>query len=614
MKIALKVLSIILLVGVITLFTVGCITSQQTTSTHRTPNTAPSVTPYTPTPTPKVDLALVNGKIITMDPKGSIAQAISISEGKIIKVGTNEEIFQSIQPTTNLIDLKGKTVTPGIVDSHLHVLYYGGQFLNDALNVRYPVPGTKKELLRLVAERVKITPTGCWIASNQGFCQPDHRLAPNRWDLDAIAPENPVFLLNSTGQYAVVNSYALRLAGINKDKPNPGNGIIDKSATGEPTGLLFHYPAIGLVRCLTPNWTINRDQRKDCIIRGGNLCIKTGITSAQDVILMSWVNLLDYKAVADEGKLPVRINTMLYVEGQDQAEFFTKRPEYISSSSQVRNNWCNFSGYKLAIDGSWTNGTVLMYDATPTAAVKSYPYHTQENLNKIVTMLHKTGKQVAFHVQGDRAIDMALNAIEAALKEEPREDHRFRLEHVTFASQKNIERIKKLGVIVSTSPQWIYSSGEDLKHLMGRDVAEKMIPLKTMLDMGIPVAFGCDEPSSQFLEPKWDLYGAVSRETASGDILGPNECISIQQALRCHTIDAAYAAFEDDIKGSIEEGKLADMVIWSKDLYSIPMSAAGIKDLQPEITILDGKIVFQSPNTNLTLGKAAEFQSLQSGN
>lgn len=553
--------------------------------------------------TQEADLVLMNGKIITVNSKDAIAQAVAVKDGKIVKVGKNEDVKAFIGPETNLFDLKGKTVTPGLVDSHLHVMYYGQQFWEGFLNIRFPNVRSKADLLRLVAERAKATPKGEWIPGNQGFTLRMEE-TPDRWELDSVSPNNPVYLRHSGGQHSIVNSYALRLAGIDRNTPNPyGSTIVKDPTTREPTGLLLHYPAENLVGRLAPGYGLRTEkQAMDSVKQGQDLCLAAGYTSAQDVIIDER-SVQIYRKVAEDGGLRTRIYLMEYVESEEAAR------KLLEEGKPFKMEMLALGGGKLAVDGGGAAGTMLMYDTSLPVASRSYPYHSQETLNRIVAMLHKAGFQVAFHVTGDRAIDMALDAIEAALKETPRENHRHRLEHCLFPTHEALERIKKLGVIVSTQPQWISFSADGLRDQTDEKTMQRFMPLRTMLDMGILVAFGCDVPATYYVEPKWAFYGAVTRTGVSGYVPAPEECISMKDALRIHTMGSAYASFEENIKGSIEEEKLGDMVVWSHDLYS--MRASQLRELNAETTIVGGKIVYGAEKLAIAaVTTAAETTSL----
>lgn len=290
-----------------------------------------------------------------------------------------------------------------------------------------------------------------------------------------------------------------------------------------------------------------------------------------------------YQQVAANNELKMRIYVMRYVSSEQDGNNLLRNVKPFKSESLT------FGGWKLAVDGGNAAGTALMYDRSLPAAKKSYEYHDQPTLNRMVSMFHKAGFQVSFHAVGDKAIDMAINAIEAALKETPRENHRHRIEHLIFPTPQALERVKKLGIVVSTQPQWISLYGEGFRATVDEKTMQRLIPLRTMMEMGIPVAFGCDVPATILLEPKYAFIAAVTRTGSSGYTPAPQERISIKDALRMHTMGSAYASFEENIKGSIEEGKLADLVVWSHDLYSA--RASQLKDLKAEVTIVGGKVV-----------------------
>ncbi|MDD1752491.1 MAG: amidohydrolase, partial [Methanotrichaceae archaeon] len=531
------------------------------------------------------DLVLLNGNIITVDSKNSIAQAVAVKDDRILAVGTNSQINYLVGPQTKTIDLKGKCVTPGIVDSHIHVLYYGKQFWKDFLNIRYPTVKNEKDLLKAIADKAKSIPKGEWISANQGFhVDPNEKL--DRWVLDSVAPDNPVYLRHASGQYVVVNSAALKLAGIDKNTPNPYSSKIVRDNTGEPTGVLLHYPAENLVGKLAPGYG-NRSEEEllNDLKVGQDICLSAGITSGQDVIVSNPRDAKIYKDLADKGELKMRIYLLLYVNDEKQARQFVKQIKGYKS------DMLTFGGWKLAIDGGDAPGTQLMYDNMLPASKNSYYYFTPDELKRIVQILHDSGLQVAFHIGGDKGIDEALDAIELANKTNPRNDTRYRIEHAIFVRPESLERIKKLDVVISTSPQWISWHGDMFLKATNEKNMANLMPIGSMLRMGIPLAFGCDVPASIAHEPEWALVGAVLRKTHTGYQPNPNERIDIREALRIHTMGSAYAAFEEDQKGSIEPGKFADLVVWSDDLYKLKPQQ--IDEFRPLMTFVGGKIVYE---------------------
>ena len=534
----------------------------------------------------EADLILLNGRIITLDSGDAVAEAVAVRNGRIAAVGATQDIRALAAAGTRVIDLGGKCVTPGLVDAHLHVMYYGQQFRPGLLDIRFPKARSKEDLLRLVEMRAMDTPRGEWIVGNQCFTM-DVGNAPNRVELDAVAPHHPVYLRHNSGQFAVVNSLALLAAGVDRNTPDPLNAKIGRDPTsGEPNGLLFHYPAEYLVHRHIPGYSSRSEADRLNEARDGQRrALAAGYTSAQDVIVYTLEDISIYRRLAREGGLKMRLYLMKYLASEQQASMLLPRVP------RFKDEWLTFGGWKLAVDGGPGAGTSLMYDRGLRIANRSYPFFDQATLDRIVLRAHRTGLQVAFHATGDRAIDMAINAVEAALNASPRDNHRHRIEHLQFPTWQALERTKRLGMLVSTSPQWITFHADGLRRMTDEATMERFFPLRTMMEMGIPVAFGCDVPATIMIEPKWALIGAVARTTRSGYTPAPEQRISIRDALRMHTLGSAYASFAEQIKGSIEPGKLADMVVWSHDIYTA--SPRQLAELTPLTAIVDGKLAYE---------------------
>ncbi|HAB51221.1 MAG TPA: hypothetical protein DCE80_03435, partial [Ignavibacteriales bacterium] len=534
----------------------------------------------------EADLILFNGKVITVDAQDNIYQAVAIKGDKILAVGSDAEILALAGPNCKKIDLKGKTVTPGLIDSHYHLMYYGAQFWPGFLNIRHPVVTSKAELLQVVSNYVAQLNQGEWVSGNQGFTLQFGETL-DRWDLDAVTPNNPVYLRHCSGQYSVVNSKALEIAGIDSLTPNPPGSLIMHDAYGQPNGILSHYPAENLVgRYATGYGDRTVEQKFEDIDKGQELCLEAGYTSIQDVIVGSLQDIMTYKQYADSGMLKVRLYAMLLIDFEQEVDTL------ISLYQPINIGLYRFGGWKLAMDGGLAGGTTLLYDKTLLASKISYPYHPQDELNRMVKKLHNTGIQVAVHVGGDEGIDMTLTAFELAMQENPRPDPRHRIEHGLFPTASALQRMKNSNIILSTQPQWITWYGDGWTQGTDEATMNKMLPLKTMLNMGIPLAFGCDVPASPYQEPKWAFRGAVVRRSGSGVPLTQTEKLTIQEALHIHTMGSAYASFSEDSTGSLEPGKYADLVIWSHDLYT--MTAPELNDLVSEMTIVGGIIRYDA--------------------
>ncbi len=509
---------------------------------------------------------------------------MAVRDGKILAVGSDQQIKGLAGPNSRVVDLKGRTVTPGLIDSHYHAIYYGMQFWPGFVNIRFPEVQSKNDLLRIVREKAKALQEGKWISANQGFhIKPNETL--DRWDLDQAAPNHPAYLRHGSGQYAVVNSAALRIAGITRDTPNPPSSKILRDKNGEPTGVLSHYPAENLVGRFAPGYG-NRTEEEifESIDRGQRLCLQAGYTSVQNVIVTNLRDVQAYLKYAEAGKLKIRLYLMLYVNNETQARQCCQMVANFKSDKVV------FGGWKLAIDGGAGGGTMLMYDKGLAGARNAYPYFSQDEFNRIVKVLHDTGFQVAVHVGGDQGVDMTVTAFEEAMKANPRPNPRHRLEHCLYPTPKALERIKRAGLVISTSPQWLTWHGEMFRLLTSDKAMQDFIPLKSMLRLGIPLAFGCDVPASLFQEPKWAFAGAVLR-MSKGRPQNPDQHITVPEALRIHTMGSAYAGFAEKTTGSLEPGKFADMVVWNQDLYT--MKPNDMKNLQPVMTIVNGQVLYQ---------------------
>jgi predicted amidohydrolase YtcJ len=555
--------------------------------------------------TPPADMVLTNGKVITMDPRDSIAQAVAVKRGRIHEVGAKGAVSRYIGGKTTVIDLKGKTVTPGLIDSHAHLPYFGlrenGWFL------KLHGVQSKDEILELLAQRARKTPKGGWISAWGVESLSLSYLSKN--DLDRVTSEHPMLVAHTGGQWGFANSYALRIAGIDKDTPTPAGSKIEKtSSEGEPTGLLIHYPALYLVRKHMP--VPDDEQSKDALLFAAKLYAAEGVTTVHDNFFGLSVPHFHkaYFELAQTGKMPLRTRIWPYMPNLDVASrvfhalfesearhpqskikelIFYKReyPELFASL---------WGGFKIAVDGG---GRTSLWYRNP----RGLPLHihkTQE-LHKMVKLFHRGGHQVSIHAVGDKAVDLILDAIGAALLEHPREDHRHRIEHVLSPRTNSLERMKTLGVAISTHPQWFLAWGDKWAGLKRReDNNFGVIPLRSYLKRDIPLAMGADPPAYPIYRPQVALWEAGARVSYKGYRFSPTEGISIQEALRIQTMGSAYAGFQERELGSIQRGKLADMVVWDKDFYAI--SADEIKEAKAELSILEGKIVYKDKRSRLS--------------
>ncbi|MBN1780091.1 amidohydrolase family protein [bacterium] len=526
------------------------------------------------------DLIIWNGKIITVDADNSIAQAVAVKDSLILAVGTNAEIAQYQGPETDMRNLNGRTVTPGMIDSHLHLMYYG-QAEKDYVNLR--TCNSIIEVVTAIEARVQETPPGEWVIGDGFFKLEDMRI-PTKYDLDPVSPDNPVFLTSQGGHYGSANSEALRIAGIDSDTQNPVGGIVEKdSITGEPNGLFWNHPAMDLVRHYFP--VFDENALAADVLFAQELCLVTGITSYQDVNTRGMSRVMGYYTALDSFK--VRAYLLYTIERPQDADIS------LNNLFIYRGPWLSLSGDKFLLDGQPPTSYTYEYHPGPSWDMSTW---NQDSLLTAVKRLHRAGHQIAFHCMGDHAIDLALDVIEEAQNDTFRLDHRHRLEHCMIPTEEAMDRMKELGVVVSLQPAIIYDAAEFYVGFWGEDRAKRFMPMRSLLDRGIPVALGTDFPTVPRIAPKYTLWSACMRKSETGHFLGFNEHVTIQEALYAQTMGSAYAAFEENIKGSIEAGKYADMVVWSDDMYSIPPN--DIKDLAVISTIVAGT-VYNNPNTGV---------------
>jgi len=550
---------------------------------------------------PTAELVLTNGKIITIDPLNTIAQAVAVKNGKILDVGDAEKISRHIGNNTQIVDLNGKTVTPGLIDAHAHLPFFGlrenGWFLN--LQGMH----SKEEILEALAQKARETPEGKWISAWGVESMSMSYL--NREDLDRVSKSHPMLVVFTGGQWGFANSYALKIAGINEDTPNPFGGRIGKSfLDNAPDGLLANYPALNLVRRHMP--LPDEGQSREALLYAARRYAAEGVTTVHDNFFSLGTPHFHraYFETVRSGQMHLRIKLWSYIPNayigkrvqyalfeSDELYPRSKIKDLISykrESPELFNSL--WGGFKMAVDGA---GGGLWY-FNPYAI----PLHKPEELHKMFGIFHKAGHHVSVHAVGNQAVDQLLDAIEASLKEQPREDHRHRIEHALGPQTNSIERMKRLGIVICTHPQWLFGWGDKWQGLQRREDQIGVIPLRSYLKAGITVALGADPPAFPIYKPQFALWQAGARLTRGGYRFDPAEGISIQEALRAQTMGGAHAGFQEKEIGSIEKGKEADMVVWDRDFYTIPQDE--IRNVKAELTMVGGKIVHRSEETTLS--------------
>lgn len=531
------------------------------------------------------DMVLVNGKVVTVDPDDTIVEAVAVKNGKILAVGSTDEIKKLAGEGTETLDLEGKTVLPGIIDTHTHPSGAAVRFYE--INCRSPPVESIGEILGMIAAKVAEVEPGRWIrCSNYNDIKLREKRHITRWELDGVAPDNPVFISKETGHLYVVNSRAFELAEVTKETPDPPGGKIDRTEEGEATGLLYET-AGSLVSNLIPAYTV--EDIKEGMKKVWAQFSEWGVTTTHDASAHRDA-IRAYQQLLSEGVR--RVRTLLMVSARrPEGEDIVGSMRALGIESGYGDDWLKVMTLKIMGDGSGSGGSAGVY--TPQhRGMKDLGLMTtsEEEITRLTVAAHEAGIRVSIHSIGDRGIDAGLDAIEEAQRRMPVEDMRHRIEHNSCCTPKQLERIKALGVAPSSSIGYMYGIGDDYVENFGPERVRWLHPHRTMQEMGIVAGGNNDYPVTSY-SPFVQIYEAVTRRTRTGQVVSPEECISVEDAIRLYTWNGAYIGKEEDIKGSIEPGKLADMVVIDRDILSVPHEE--IKDIQVLTTIADGKIVYQ---------------------
>ena len=514
-------------------------------------------------------LAVLNAKVHTLNSKQPTAEAIAIQNKRIIAVGTNTDINKYISNRTKLVDAKGKMVIPGLVDCHVHMTGFGQTL--EKLDLRNTA--SIKEIQRKLKNYAEKNPKATWILG-EGWDQ--DRLAekryPNRWDIDAAVADKPVFLFRVCGHIGVANTKALELAGITNKKGAEATNADSEETSRQPDGILREN-ALQIVRNAIPK--LDKKNLEKACLTACKMAIKEGLACVH-WILRSPEETRILQKLHSEGKLPLRIYLGIPVELLDKLVD-------LGLTTGFGNDMIKIGFIKILADGSLGGHTAALkkayHDKPTTYGIMLY---AQEKLNMLVSKAHRAGLQLAVHAIGDRAAEAVLDAFEKALTEEPRENHRHRIEHCSVVNPEIIMRMKLLGLIASVQPHFVVSDWWMVDRV-GKERVRWVYPFKSFINQGLTVVSGSDCPVDP-ISPVLGIWATVTRRDFAG------ERLSVEEALKTYTLNAAYASFDENKKGMIEPGKLADITILSADLFEVPPDE--IRNVRAEMTIVDGKIVY----------------------
>ncbi len=535
------------------------------------------------------DLIIVNGRIVTVDHADTVVEAVAVRDGKVVKVGPSGEIKRLAGNKTRVIDLGGKPLYPGFIDTHEHCIRRGLQL--DWVDCKRL--GSLAEVAKALKAKAASKPEGEWVIGSWfDESQWKDKRFPTRHDLDKVSTKHPVYLGRAGGHNAVANSLALKLAGINKDTPQPHGGHIDKDEKGEPTGRLDEIAAMDKVRDIIPQ--PSQEEEVELLAKNWPIIeeelLSWGLTTIHEAHIKA-PQALAYQKLDESGKLRMRVGLML--------DGMTPYKGYATSdlSRQGIKTPFKFSdrlyvvSVKVGVDGAMGSLTAALYeDYSNDPGNKGIVRCTQEELTDEVARCHAAGLRTCIHAIGDRAIDMALNAIEEAVKRKPWPNHMHRIEHVGYVLPRQLEKMKELGVNVSASIGFCYPIGDSHIAALGEKRLCGYYPMRSFKEHGIVAAGNSDGFGSSWALT--GIYGCVTRKSRTGKVLCKDEAVDIMDALRAYTWNAAILEGTQATKGSVEAGKLADFVVLDRDITT--SDPEEILKARVLITIVGGQVVYEA--------------------
>ena len=536
------------------------------------------------------DLILVNGKVVSVDPEETVAEAVAVRDGRILRVGSNEEIKGLAMSSAKVIDLNGKILLPGFVDSHEHVMRRG--LMLDWVNCRSPPVETIQDIIDALAAKAAEKPVGEWV---MGSWFDETKLADRRWptryDLDEATDRHPIYLGRAGGHNAVANSLALEAAGITKDTPQPEGGHIGMDESGEPTGRLDEIAAMNMVRGKIPQ--PEAEEMVRLMVENWSAIEETllswGITTVHEAHIKA-SEALAYQELDRAGRMRARVGLML--DGMAPYKGYATS-DLARQGLRTGFGWSDrlyVIGVKIGIDGAMGSLTASLREPYANDP-ENYGINrvTQEELTQEMVELHEAGNRACIHAIGDWAIDIALNAVEEAMESAPREDHRHRIEHAGYVRPDQLERMARLGVAVSASIGFCHPIGDSHIAALGEERLCGYYPMKSFQEHGI-VAGGNSDGFGDYW-PITGIAGCVTRRSSSGDYLCREQAISVMDAIRAYTVNGAYLEAKEGEKGSLEPGKLADMAVLDRDILTVdPLDIINTRVL---MTIVGGEVVYE---------------------
>ncbi|MBP1995402.1 amidohydrolase [Paenibacillus eucommiae] len=539
------------------------------------------------------DTLLYNGQIVSMDPNQSQFSSILIKNGRIVGLGDQAESSPFIHPETKLIDLEGRTVLPGFIDAHQHMTYFGANLLNLECNHL-----SIADMVKAVEQRAAALDADEWIIGwglNEALLE-EKRL-PEASDFAHIP--NPVYIVRFCAHTAVINDKALAMAGVDNQTVEPRGGEIVRDSNGKATGVLKEK-AMELVQQVIPSYSL--EQIKQAILLADAYYIRQGITSVHEAGVGLYTNSLQEFRAFQELLLERRLNTRVYCMVLDT---FFPELQAMQLTTGFGSERFKIGAVKMFADGTLTGGTAAIIGeyAEPLQG-QGMLMHSDEEMEQKVLEAHKQGCQISIHAIGDRAIEQVISAYEKALSQHPRADSRHRIEHCKLSHPGITERMQRSGIIPVPQPAIYHQAGDVYNQILKPDILKDYCPLRSWLDAGLKPPGSSDCPIVS-CSPLLGIYAAITRKTRSGETIVPEQSISLYEALQMYTSHGAYASFSEDELGTLELGKMADLVVLPKGFMDF--SAEEIKNTEIEMTIINGKVCYEKKQGGPSDGNWSEL-------
>jgi predicted amidohydrolase YtcJ len=529
------------------------------------------------------DVVFLGGRVHTVDATDTIAQAVAVSGDRIAAVGADADVRALVGPKTRVVELAGRSLLPGFIDAHCHLVSLG--MSRASIDCKAPGMQSIEALQKAVRERALTQPAGTWIRG-RGYDQSRliERRHPNRLDWDAVAPDHPVIFTRTCGHIASVSSRALALARIDDATPDPPGGRYDRHG-GQNLGVAYETAQTPLQVAALPS----RAEFETALLAADRAYLEAGCTSVHDaggLVGPAFAPCQDLVAV---GRLRLRIYAFATVNSLEHPLLGLLASGLHSGLGDER---LRLGAFKVMTDGS---------SSGPTAATRA-PYTSdcsdcgilywkQDELDGLLGRAHRLGFQCTVHAVGDRAIEQTLDAMARAQREAPREGLRHRIEHCGICPPDLQQRVREQGIVPAMQPAFFWEFGDGYIRNYGRERADTMFPARSLLARGVPVAGSSDAPVTHHA-PLFGIEQALTRRTSDGDVCGPGERVDLTTAIRMHTINGAHAAFEERLKGSVEVGKLADLVVLAEDVSRVP--AERLRHVEIALTVLGGDVVYSA--------------------